>query len=87
MNLGALYMYSFLTSGWLQHNMQHACYNIFHKASSVYLQNTSAKRMREIWPAVLVGESSTQLLMYSLDHDRRQILYILTNFQISERLQ
>jgi hypothetical protein len=28
---------------------------------------TSAKRMREVRPAVLVRESSTQLLMYSLD--------------------
>ena len=28
---------------------------------------TSAKRTREVRPALLVGESSTQLLMYSLD--------------------
>ena len=28
---------------------------------------TSAKKMREVWPVVLVGESSAQLLMYLLD--------------------
>ena len=31
----------------------------------------SSKRTREVRPAVLVGESSTQLLMYSLDIDVR----------------
>ena len=47
---------------------------------------TSAKRTREVRPAVLVRESSTQLVMYSLDTCMHQILYIYTDFQASERL-
>ena len=39
----------------------------------------SAKRTREVRPVVLIGESSTQLLMGY----RHQILYILTDFQVS----
>ena len=41
-----------------------------------------AKRMREVWPAVLVRESSTQLVMYLLDTCVRYS----TDFQVSERL-
>ena len=58
---------------------------------------TLAKRMREVWPAVLVGESTctctyiSQLLMYSLDTCtctgiRYSIYTVLTDFQVSERL-
>ena len=36
----------------------------------------SAKRTREVRPAVLVGESSTQLLMYSLDTCVRYSIYL-----------
>ena len=43
---------------------------------------TSAKRTREVLRAVLVRESSTQPSIYSLD----TCVYILTNFQVSERL-
>ena len=46
---------------------------------------TSARRMCEVRPVVLIRESSTQLLIYSLDIYMRQTLYILTNFQVSER--
>ena len=44
---------------------------------------TSAKGTREVRPSLLVRESSMQLIMHSLD---RYILYILTDFQESERL-
>ena len=37
---------------------------------------TSAKRTCEVQPAVLVGESSTQLLMYSLDTGVRYSIYL-----------
>ena len=36
----------------------------------------SAKRMHEVWPAVLIRESSTQLLMYSLDTSIRYSIYL-----------
>jgi lipid-A-disaccharide synthase-like uncharacterized protein len=45
---------------------------------------TSAKTMREVWPAVFVRESSTQNVFAGCMH---QILYIFTDFQVSERLQ
>ena len=41
---------------------------------------TSAKRMHEVRPALLVRESSTQLLMYSLD----MYVYDSVDFQVSE---
>ena len=44
---------------------------------------TSAKRTREVRPALLVGESSTQLLMYSLDMYVR-LIYDSVDFQVSE---
>ena len=46
---------------------------------------TSANRMREVRPAVLVRESNTQLVMYSLDTCVRYSTYN-TDFQVSERL-
>jgi hypothetical protein len=43
--------------------------------------------MREVWPAVLVRESSSQLIRHSLDIGVRYSTYIvLTDFQGSERL-
>ena len=47
---------------------------------------TSAKRTREVRPAVLHRESSAQLIMYSLDTCVRYSTYIYTDFQVSERL-
>ena len=38
----------------------------------------SAKRTREVRPALLVGESSTQLLMYSLDMYVSQYMILWT---------
>ncbi len=46
---------------------------------------TSTKRTREVRPAVLVRENSTQLLMYLLDMCIRYF-YIFTDFQVSKRL-
>ena len=37
---------------------------------------TSSKRTREVWPAVLVRESITQFVMYSLDTCVRYSTYI-----------
>ena len=37
---------------------------------------TSAKRTHDVWPAALVRESSTQLLMYSLDTCVRYSTYM-----------
>ena len=46
---------------------------------------TSAKRTREVRPAlILVGESSTQLLMYSLDMYVCKLIYDSVDFQVSE---
>ena len=45
----------------------------------------SAKRTHEVQLAVFVRESSTQLVMYSLDTCVRYSTYN-TNFQVSERL-
>ena len=43
--------------------------------------------MYEVWPAVLVRESSTQLFNINLfARYMRQILHVLTDFQVSERL-
>ena len=44
---------------------------------------TSAKRMREVQPAVLVRESSTQLLIYSLDTCVRYSTYNVMYLPIS----
>ena len=45
---------------------------------------TSAKGTHELRLAVLVGESSTQLIIYSLDTGIRYSIYIFANFQASE---
>ena len=45
---------------------------------------TSAKRTREVRLALLVGESSTQLLMYSLDMYICKLIYDSVDFQVSE---
>ena len=74
-------------SGWSWHGTQCACY-IEHKASFFIHGITSAKRTREVQPAVLVRESSAQPVMYLLDTCvgyMRRILYIYTDFQVSER--
>ena len=46
----------------------------------------SSKRTREVQPAVLVRESSTQLVMYLLDTCVGYYTYYYTDFQVSERL-
>ena len=62
-----------------------ACYVSHGTRLVLFIQGiTSAKRTHEFWPAVLNGESSTQLLMYSLTTGIRYS--ILTNYQISEWL-
>ena len=47
---------------------------------------TSAKRMREVQPALLVRENSTQVLMYSLDMYVSYTVYNYdsVDFQVSE---
>ena len=57
----------FRTSGWLRHGTKLALF--IHGI-------ISAKRRRELLPAILVGESSTQLLMYSLDTGIRYSTYL-----------
>ena len=55
-----------------------------HETSAIYRASlvlfihgiTSAKRMREVRPAVLIRESSTQLVMYLLDTCVRYYTYI-----------
>ena len=52
----------------------------FYVASySVILTSDSAKRMREVWLAVLVRESTTQLVMYVFAGYMCQILYSYTD--------
>ena len=49
----------------------------------------SANRTREVWPAILIREStcSTQLVMYTLDTFIRYSTYnVFTDFQVLERL-
>ena len=58
---------------------QHVCY--YSTRLALFIHGiTSAKRTREVRPAVLVRESSTQLV------NMHKILYIYINFQVSERL-
>ena len=49
---------------------------------------TSAKRTREVWLPILTRESSTQLIVYSLDTCVKYstYMYMHTNFQVSKRL-
>ena len=64
--------YSFRTSGWLRHGMQCST------RLALFIHGIAlAKRMCEVRPAVLVGESSSQLLMYSLDTGIRYSTYLL----------
>ena len=47
----------------------------------------SANRTHEVWSAILVRESSTQLVMYSVDTCVRYSTYnYYTDFQVSETL-
>ena len=63
------------------HGMARSASAIIHSAR-LALFFISAKRMHEVWPAVLVRESNTNVFAGY----KRQILYIFTNFQASERL-
>ena len=62
--------------------MAHSVRAIYSTRLALFIHGiTSAKKMRKVWPVVLVRESSTQLVMYSLDIYMCQILYIYTNFR------
>ena len=68
--------------------MAHSVRAIYSTRLALFIRGiTSAKRTREVRPAVLRRESSTHPVMYSRDSYMRQILYIYyTDFQVSERL-
>jgi hypothetical protein len=53
------------------------------QASYIYIRDYVRQEVR---PALLVRESSTQLIMYSLDICVRYSTYFSTDFQVSERL-
>ena len=67
--------------------MAHSVRAIYSARLALFIHGiTSAKRTREVRPAVLVRESSTQLVMHSLDTCVRYSTYNYTDFQASERL-
>ena len=82
----------------MAHNMHDVCYimctvssywgcgQVFHNnySSFIYPRDYVSQKTREIRPAVLLRESSTQLIMYSLDTCvgySTYIIIVLTNFK------
>ena len=58
---------------------------IYSAGLCIYIDgNTSAKRTREVRPSLLVREGNTLLIIFT--GYTRKILYIFTEFQVSERL-
>ena len=58
-------------------SMAHSVHAIYSTRLALFIHGiTSAKRTCEVWPAVLSRESSTQLIMYSLDTCVRYSTYI-----------
>ena len=62
----------------MPHGTQRAYYySIYSTRLALFIHGiTSAKRTHEVQPVALVGESSTQLLMYSLDTGVRYSTYL-----------
>ena len=63
--------------------MQDACHIYSTPRLALFVHGiTQAMRTCEVWPAVLVREDNTLLVMYSLD----KCIGYSTNFQVFERL-